>query len=55
MVNSSMAKTKHVHTKLTTVQKVARHEKFMKLTNALTTAQDAYQEEARAIAQEHGR
>ncbi|KAG1719263.1 hypothetical protein EDB19DRAFT_1836913 [Suillus lakei] len=55
MVNNSTAKTKHVRTKLTMVQKVACHEKFVKLTNALTTAQDAYQEEARAIAQEHGR
>jgi hypothetical protein len=54
MVNSSTAKTKHVRAKLTTVQKVARHEKFVKLMNALTTAQDAYQEEAHAIAQEHG-
>lgn len=55
MVNNLTAKTKRVRAKLTTVQKVARHEKSVKLSNALATAQDAYQEEARAIAQEHGR
>ncbi|KIK33234.1 hypothetical protein CY34DRAFT_18499 [Suillus luteus UH-Slu-Lm8-n1] len=55
MVNNLTAKTKRVRAKLTMVQKVARHEKSVKLSNALATAQDAYQEEARAIAQEHGR
>ncbi|KAG1777258.1 hypothetical protein EV702DRAFT_1101918 [Suillus placidus] len=55
MVVRSTPKTKHVRAKLTTVQKAARCEKFTNLTNALTTAQGDYQEEACAIAQEHGR
>jgi hypothetical protein len=55
MVIQSTAKTKRVHAKLTTVQKAAHHEKFKNLTNALTTAKGAYQEEAWTIAQEHGR
>ncbi|KAG2114726.1 uncharacterized protein F5147DRAFT_770039 [Suillus discolor] len=55
MVIQSMAKTKWVRTKLTTVQKSACHEKFKNLTNALTTAKDVYQEEAQTVAQEYGR
>ncbi|KAG1884156.1 hypothetical protein F4604DRAFT_1677291 [Suillus subluteus] len=48
------SKHKHVRTKLTTVQKATCHEKFAKLTNAIATARDTFQEEAQAIAQDHG-
>jgi hypothetical protein len=47
-------KHKHVCTKLTIGHKVTYHEKFGNSTNAITTAHDAFQEEAHAIAQDHG-
>ncbi|KAG2108833.1 hypothetical protein BD769DRAFT_1365791, partial [Suillus cothurnatus] len=49
------SKHKRVRAKLTTGQKATRREKFGNLTNAIATARDAFQEEARAIAQDHGR
>ncbi|KAG2030361.1 hypothetical protein BDR03DRAFT_987134, partial [Suillus americanus] len=55
MVTVSTSKSKRVHTKLSDVQKFAHHEKLVKLTNAITTAQDVYQEEACTIAKENGR
>ncbi|KIK34543.1 hypothetical protein CY34DRAFT_17646 [Suillus luteus UH-Slu-Lm8-n1] len=51
----SIWKAKHIYAKLLDVQKVARREKLIKLTNDITTVQDAYQEEAHAIAKDNGR
>ncbi|KAG1724732.1 hypothetical protein EDB19DRAFT_1915398 [Suillus lakei] len=50
-----MVSTKRVRAKLTTEQKAERHKKYMKLTDAINTAQDSYQEEARSISQDHRR
>ncbi|KAG0692052.1 hypothetical protein DFH29DRAFT_1009497 [Suillus ampliporus] len=41
--------------KLTTEQKAEHRQKYMKLMDAINTAWDSYQEEARSIAQDHGR
>ncbi|KAG1745400.1 uncharacterized protein EDB91DRAFT_1269742 [Suillus paluster] len=41
--------------KLTTEQKAECRQKYTKLTDAINTARDSYQEEARSIAQDHGR
>ncbi|KAG1729623.1 uncharacterized protein EDB91DRAFT_1252938 [Suillus paluster] len=54
MVNTSTSKGKHVRAKLTDTQKAARRTKVVKLSNAITTAQDAYHEEACAIAKDNG-
>ncbi|KAG1719984.1 hypothetical protein EDB19DRAFT_1918332 [Suillus lakei] len=50
-----MFSTKRVRAKLTTEQKAERHKKYTKLTDAINTARDSYQEEARSISQDHGR
>jgi hypothetical protein len=50
-----MVSTKRVRAKLTTEQKAERHKKYTKLTDAINTARDSYQEEARSISQDHGR
>ncbi|KAG0692931.1 hypothetical protein DFH29DRAFT_1007900 [Suillus ampliporus] len=46
---------KRARAKLTTKQKAERCQKYTKLTDAINTARDSYQEEARSIAQDHGR
>jgi hypothetical protein len=46
---------KRTRAKLTNTQKAERHQKLANLTNAIKTAQDAYQEEARGISQDYGR
>lgn len=50
----AISKHRRVRAKLTTVQKAARHDKFVNLTNAIATARETYQDEAQAIAQDHG-
>ncbi|KAG2744460.1 hypothetical protein P692DRAFT_20745511 [Suillus brevipes Sb2] len=55
MVTVSTSNSKHIHAKLTDTQKAACRTKLVKLTNAITTAQDAYHEEACAIAKDNGR
>lgn len=55
MAPTSTSKHQRVRAKLTTEQKTKRHNKFVNLTNAIATARETYQEEARAIAQDHGR
>jgi hypothetical protein len=46
---------KFARAKLTTEQKAERRQRFVKLTDAINTARDSYQEEARSISQDHGR
>ncbi|KAG1751318.1 uncharacterized protein EDB91DRAFT_1243592 [Suillus paluster] len=46
---------KHARAKLTTEQKAECRQKYTKLMDAINTARDSYQEEARSIAQDHGR
>lgn len=46
---------KRVRAKLTTEQKAHRRQKLTNLTDAINTARDVYQEEARTISQDHGR
>lgn len=55
MVTVSTSKVKCIRAKLTDIQKAARRAKLVKLTDAITTAQDTYQEEACAIAKDNGR
>ncbi|KAG1784997.1 uncharacterized protein HD556DRAFT_1451162 [Suillus plorans] len=50
----STSKVKHICAKLTDIQKAACRTKLVKLTDAITTAQDTYQEEASAIAKDNG-
>jgi hypothetical protein len=53
MVTISTSKGKHICTKLTDIQKAAHHAKLVKLTNAITTAQDVYHKEACVIAKDN--
>ncbi|KAG1719408.1 hypothetical protein EDD22DRAFT_963254 [Suillus occidentalis] len=55
MVTVSTSNRIRIRAKLTDTQKAARRTKLVKLTNAITTAQDAYHEEACAIAKDNGR
>ncbi|KAG0695960.1 hypothetical protein DFH29DRAFT_1004997 [Suillus ampliporus] len=54
MAPISTSKHQRVRAKLTTEQKAKQRNKFVNLTDAIATACETYQEEARAIAQDHG-